>query len=140
MQFDPKMIKKCMKCDKPATKKITKLVKGGTLKTSPEIGFTIEKITVPNGQSYKIASDEYYDKGRSHTKREVGMIGGGAAAGAVVGALAGKGKGAIIGAATGAAAGTGLAAATGRQNLVYAPGHTVTFKTTQPLQVTVPNH
>lgn len=118
---------------------ITKLVKGGTLKTSPEIGFTIEKVTLPDGKSYKVASDEYYDKGRSHTRREVGMIGGGAAAGAIVGALAGKGKGAIIGAATGAAAGTGLAAATGRQNLVYGPGQTVTFRTTQPVSVTVPN-
>jgi hypothetical protein len=119
---------------------ITQLVKGGTLKTSPEIGFTIDKITVPGGQTYKIVSDEYYDKGRSHTAREVGMIGGGAAAGAVVGALTGKKKGAIIGAAAGAAAGTGVAAATGRQNLVYGPGQTVTFKTTQPLSVTVPNH
>ncbi len=118
---------------------ITKLVKGGTLKTSPEIGFTIEKIVAADGRSYKIASDEYYEKGRSHTAREVGMIGGGAAAGALVGALAGKGKGAIIGAATGAAAGTGLAAATGRQNLVYGPGQTVIFKTTRPLSVTVPN-
>ncbi len=118
---------------------ITKLVKGGTLKTSPEIGFTIEQVTLPDGKSYKVASDEYYDKGRSHTRREVGMIGGGAAAGAIIGALAGKGKGAVIGAATGAAAGTGLAAATGRQNLVYGPGQTVTFKTTQPVSVTVPN-
>jgi hypothetical protein len=117
---------------------ITKLVKGGTLKTPPEIAFTVESITSPDGKSYNVSANEFYQKGRSHTNREVGMIGGGAAAGAVIGGLTGKKKGAVIGAATGAAAGTGLAAATGRQNLVLAPGQSVTFTLTQPLAVTVP--
>jgi hypothetical protein len=117
---------------------ITKLVKGGTMKTPPEIAFTVESITLPDGKSYKVSASESYQKGRSHTDREVGMIGGGAAAGAIIGGLTGKGKGAAIGAATGAAAGTGLAAATGRQNLVYAPGQDVTFTLIQPLTVTAP--
>ena len=116
---------------------ITKLVKGGTLKTPPEIGFTVESITLPDGKSYNVSSSEIYQKGRSHTDREVGMIGGGAAAGAVIGGLTGKGKGAAIGAVAGAAAGTGVAAATGRQNLVYAPGQNVTFSLMQPLTITV---
>ncbi len=117
---------------------ITKLVKGGTLKTPPEIAFTVESITLPDGKSYNVTSSEFYQKGRSHTDREVGMIGGGAAAGAIIGGLTGKGKGAAIGAVAGAAAGTGVAAATGRQNLVYVPGQSVTFTLTQPLAVTVP--
>ena len=117
---------------------ITQLVKGGTLKTSPEIGFTVKEIVLPNGKILSVATSEYYKKGRSHTAREAGMIGGGAAAGALVGALAGKGKGAAIGAAVGAAAGTGAAAATGRENLIYAPGEAVNFTLTQPVTVTVP--
>ncbi len=118
---------------------ITKLVKGGTLKTPPEIGFVIESVTLPNGEVVKLASQEFYDKGRTHTRREVGMIGGGAAAGAIVGAIAGKGaKGAAIGAVAGAAAGTGVAAATGRENLVYGPGQNVTFSTKGAVTVTVP--
>jgi hypothetical protein len=117
---------------------ITKLVKGGTLKTPPEIGFTIQRITTPAGTTYTVAASEYYEEGRSHTRREVGMIGGGAAAGAVVGAIAGKKKGALIGAAVGAAVGTGAAAATGRQNLVYGPGQTVPFTTTQSVTVSTP--
>ncbi|PWB67887.1 hypothetical protein C3F09_12655, partial [candidate division GN15 bacterium] len=64
---------------------ITRLVKGGTLKTTPEIAFTIRDITLPDGNTYEVKSSEIFDRGRSHTKREVGMIGGGAAAGAVVG-------------------------------------------------------
>ncbi len=117
---------------------ITQLVKGGTLKTPPEIAFTIDNVTLPNGKTYKVDCDSIYQKGRSHTDREVGMIGGGAAAGAIIGGLAGKGKGAAIGAAVGAAAGTGAAAATGRQNLVYAPGQQVNFTTQQAISVTVP--
>jgi hypothetical protein len=116
---------------------ITQLVKGGTMKTRPEIAFTIKDITLADGRTYSIESSQIYEKGRSHTGREVGMIGGGAAAGAVVGALIGKGKGAIIGAAAGAAAGTGASALTGRQNLVYSPGEMLTFTSTQPITVTM---
>lgn len=114
---------------------ITDLVKGGTLKTSPEIAFTVKSVTLPDGSTYDVQASSFYSKGRSHTKREVGMIGGGAAAGAIIGALAGKGTGAAVGAAAGAAAGTGAAAATGRQNLVYAAGQTVTFRLEKPLYV-----
>jgi len=117
---------------------VTQLVKGGTLKTSPEIGFTVKEIVLPDGKTLNVTASEFYKKGKSHTGREVGMIGGGTAAGALVGALAGKGKGAAIGAAVGAAAGTGVAAATGRENLIYAPGESVTFMLTQPVTVTVP--
>ncbi len=114
---------------------ITSLVKGGRLKTAPEIEFTIANITLPNGDSYPVSSSSIYDKGRSHTTREVGMIGGGAAAGAIIGGVLGEGKGAAIGGAAGAAAGTGAAAATGRQNLVYAAGKSLTFSLKQPLSL-----
>lgn len=56
-------------------------------------------------------------KGKSHTKRNTTAIGGGAAAGAVIGAIAGGGKGAAIGAAAGAGAGTAGAAATGKKDV-----------------------
>lgn len=118
---------------------ITNLVKGGTLKTSPEMEFTVREVEASDGQMHTIQTNAFYEKGRSHTAREVGLIGGGAAAGAVIGAIAGDKKGAAIGAAVGAAAGTGAAAATGRQNLKYEPGQTVTFTLQQPVKVTLPN-
>jgi len=117
---------------------ITKLVKGGTLKTSPEIAFVVTEITTPKGKTYAVEVDTIYKKGKSHTGREVGMIGGGAAAGAVIGGLLGKKKGALIGAVAGAAAGTGAAAATGRENIIYPAGLTLTFNLQSPLTVTVP--
>jgi hypothetical protein len=117
---------------------ITKLVKGGTLKTSPEISFVVTEITTPKGKTYEVEVDSIYKKGKAHTGREVGMIGGGAAAGAVIGGIIGKKKGAAIGAVAGAAAGTGAAAATGRENLVYPAGLTLTFNLNKPMTVTVP--
>jgi hypothetical protein len=114
---------------------ITSLTKGGHLKTPPEIEFTVRNITTPDGKSYSVTTSSIFQKGRSHTTREVGMIGGGAAAGAVIGGLLGEGKGAIIGGAAGAAAGTGAAAATGQQNLIYATGKSVAFTLKQPLSV-----
>ena len=117
---------------------ITHLVKGGTMKTPPELAFVITEVITPDGKSYPVVVDTLSDQGRSHTARQVGMIGGGAAAGAVIGGILGKTKGAAIGAAVGAAAGTGAAAATGRQNLVYPAGETVSFTLQQQLTVSLP--
>ncbi len=57
-------------------------------------------------------------KGESHSKSNATKIGGGAALGAVIGAIAGGGKGAAIGTVAGGAAGTGAAAATGKKPAV----------------------
>jgi hypothetical protein len=64
---------------------------------------------------HPVYSSRVSRKGESHTKSNTAKIGGGAAGGAVIGALAGGGKGAAIGAGAGAAAGTGVAAATGKK-------------------------
>lgn len=69
-------------------------------------------------------------KGKSHTRSNTTKIGGGAGAGALIGALAGGGKGAAIGAAAGAGAGTGVAAATGKQEAVIPAESVFTFTLT----------
>ena len=53
------------------------------------------------------ADNESTVKGRSNEKRDIVFIGGGAATGAIIGAIAGGGKGAGIGAIIGGALGTG---------------------------------
>jgi outer membrane lipoprotein SlyB len=68
-------------------------------------------------------------KGESHAKSNATKIGGGAALGAVIGAIAGGGKGAAIGAGVGGAAGTGAAAATGKKPATVDSEAVLTFVT-----------
>ncbi len=70
-------------------------------------------------------------KGESHSKSNVTKIGGGAALGAVIGAIAGGGKGAAIGTLAGGAAGTGAAAATGKKPATVDPEAVLTFLTSK---------
>ncbi len=80
--------------------------------------------------SQAVQTSAVHSKGKSHTKSNVTKIGGGAAAGAVIGALAGGGKGAAIGSLAGGAAGTGVAAYTGKQEAVLPSESVLAFTVT----------
>jgi hypothetical protein len=86
------------------------------------------RLTSINGHT--VYSSRVSRKGKSHTKSNVTKIGGGAGAGALIGALVGGGKGAAIGAGAGAAAGTGVAVATGKQEAVIPAESVLTFTIT----------
>jgi hypothetical protein len=77
-------------------------------------------------------------KGESHKKSNVTKIGGGAALGAVIGAIAGGGKGAAIGTLAGGAAGTGAAAATGKKPATVESEAVLTFVTSSASAPTTP--
>jgi hypothetical protein len=77
-------------------------------------------------------------KGESHAKSNVTKIGGGAALGAVIGAIAGGGKGAAIGTLAGGAAGTGAAAATGKKPATVESEAVLTFVTSSASVATAP--
>jgi hypothetical protein len=106
--------------------KVTLAKSSGRLHAPGELSIRLTSIRA-NGGSIPVTSSPYHIKGKSHTKSNATKIGGGAAAGAVIGAIAGGGKGAAIGTLAGAGAGTGLAAATGKQEAVIPAEHAVTF-------------
>jgi Protein of unknown function (DUF3300) len=93
--------------------RVVDVVSSGRLKRPASITLQLTQI----GNSPIETETEQID-GKSHAGRNVALIGGGAAVGAVLGGIAGGGKGALIGTAVGAGAGTATAAATGKQEIV----------------------
>jgi hypothetical protein len=121
--------KKIADAGTPARVKVTYAKSSGRLHDPGQLTLRLSAIEI-NGKTAPISSTAYHAKGKSHTKGNVEKIGGGAAAGALIGGLAGGGKGALIGTAAGAGAGTGLAAATGKEEAAVPAEAALTFTTT----------
>ncbi len=118
------------KAGAPANGKVTYAKSSGRLHAPGQVTIRLTSIQLPDGKILPVATSGFRAKGKSHTKSNVTKIGGGAAAGALIGGLAGGGKGALIGTAAGAGAGTGVAAATGKQEAVIHAETAITFTTT----------
>jgi hypothetical protein len=115
----------------------TNVVSSGRLKRPAELSLTLASLTPKGGEKVVISTSTVSMKGKSHKKRDIEMIGGGAAVGALVGALAGGKKGAAIGSAVGAGGGTGAAAYTGKEEIRLAPETKLAFKLSAPATFTV---
>lgn len=96
------------------TGEVVNVERSGRLSKPGELHLSLRSVR-SGGRTYALAAEPFVIKGESHTKSNLTKIGGGAAVGAIIGALAGGGKGAAIGTGAGAAAGTGVAAATGKK-------------------------
>src|ERR1700757_3927695 len=106
----------------------------GRLSTPAKLYLRLRTVTV-GGKTYTVATSSAGRTLGGKGKRDAGFIGGGAAGGAVIGALAGGGKGAAIGAAAGAGAGTAGAAATGKKDVEYPAETHFTFTTRAPVAI-----
>jgi hypothetical protein len=110
----------------PVRGKVTSAKSSGRLHAPGELTLRLSSVQI-NGRMVPIATHSYSAKGKSHTKSNATKIGGGAAAGALIGGLVGGGKGAGIGALAGGGAGTGVAAATGKEEAVVPAETALTF-------------
>jgi hypothetical protein len=113
----------------PVKGKVTHAKSSGRLHAPGELTLRLTSVEI-HGTAVPVSTTAYRAKGKSHTKGNVEKIGGGAAAGALIGGLAGGGKGALIGTAVGAGAGTGVAAATGKEEASVPAEEALTFTTT----------
>ncbi len=88
------------------------------------------------GNTYNVVSSDVKQSGASRGKQSAERIGGGAALGALIGAVAGGGKGAAIGAAVGGGAGTGVQVFTHGQQVKIPSETRLDFTLQQPLEIT----
>jgi hypothetical protein len=110
------------------TGRIVDIHKTGRLSEPGELDLVLT--TISTGHSaVSISVQPLALKGESHSKSNTTKIGGGAALGAIIGAVAGGGKGAAIGAGVGGAAGAGAAAAGGKRPAVVDSEAVLTFTT-----------
>ncbi len=91
---------------------------------------------IENGpETYALQTSEHRRVSRSHKRRNLTLIGGGAGGGATIGAIAGGGAGAAIGAGAGAAAGATGALLTGRMHVAAPAESVVKFTLKNPVFV-----
>lgn len=119
---------------------IRKVSSGGTT-GSPQVALDIQAINI-GGHHYEVSTSDIKqgnNSGIGKNKRTGEYIGGGAAVGTVLGAIAGGGKGAVIGAIAGAAAG-GTAQVLTKGKEVKVPAETtLKFRLDRPLTLRATN-
>jgi len=106
----------------------------GRFKGGAVLSLVLSSVTVGNA-SYDLQTTAHTIETKGKGKRTAALIGGGGAAGALIGGLAGGGKGAAIGALAGAGAGTGGAALTGNREILLPAETPISFKLTQSVEI-----
>jgi hypothetical protein len=116
---------------------VIRSVQSGGITKGPELTLDLASVDV-HGQRYVVNTAELQrnnGQGLGANRRTAEMVGGGAALGTLIGAIAGQGKGAAIDAVAGAAAGAGTQVLT-RGKEVKVPAESVLqFKLNQPLRL-----
>ncbi len=116
---------------------LTKLVasqQSGKIQGRTALTLALSTVTV-NGQAVDVTSTDVKTESSARGNRSAGVIGGAAALGAIIGAIAGGGQGAAIGAGSGAAVGTGVQVLTSGQQVKIPSETRLTFRLQRPVQL-----
>jgi hypothetical protein len=116
---------------------LTKLVEdqqSGRIEGRTVLTLALVSVNV-NGRPVDVTSTDVRTESSSRGARTGEVVGGGAALGAIVGALAGGGKGAAIGAGSGAALGGGVQVLTHGQTVKIPSETRLTFRLQNPAQL-----
>jgi hypothetical protein len=114
---------------------VTDAKSAGRFRGHAELGLALESVRF-EGKTYRVHTSDVAESSKGRGKRTAVGGGGGAAFGAVVGALAGGGKGAAIGALAGGGAGSAGAAFTGQRDIVIPAETRLDFKLARSVTVT----
>jgi len=116
------------------TGRVVDVHQSGRLSEPGELDLVLSTVS-SGGRTSSLRVTPLVMKGESHGKSNATKIGGGAALGAIIGAIAGGGQGAAVGTVAGGAAGTGAAAATGKKEVVIASETVLSFATSTAADV-----
>ncbi|PWU03001.1 MAG: hypothetical protein C5B51_19855 [Terriglobia bacterium] len=110
--------------------------RGGKVSGLAALSVELTRIHLSDGQTISVRTDSFQRQAEQTHKTDAAKIGGGAALGAIIGAIAGGGKGAAIGAAAGGGAGAGDVLLT-RGKAATLPSETrINFRLSAPVTVT----
>jgi hypothetical protein len=113
---------------------LTNARQSGKFEGKAELALDIESIQA-DGRTYPVRTTGVVEASNGRGSRTAKVVGGTAALGAIIGAIAGGGKGAAIGAGAGAATGAGVQAVTSGQRVQIPPETRLTFTLKNDLQL-----
>jgi hypothetical protein len=108
----------------------------GRVRGAANLSIALTQINTTDGQRVQVETNAVEKRGNSSTGVDAAKIAGGAALGAIIGALGGGAKGAAIGAGAGGAAGTGVVLTTRGKPAVLPNESLVTFQLASPVTIT----
>lgn len=116
--------------------KIVETQAAGRVKGLSSLAVELTQIVTSDGQRIDIQTDSFTKAGQSSKGTDAAKVGGAAAIGAAIGAIAGGGKGAGIGAIIGGSAGTGTVLATRGKAAVLSSETQISFRLRDSVTIT----
>jgi len=116
--------------------KVVSVDRAGKVKGVAALAVEVTRLRTSDGQNIAVQTDSFERRAQETHKQDAAKVGGGAALGAIIGAIAGGGKGAAIGAATGGGAGAGAVLLTRGEEVRLTSETRINFRLRAPVTVT----